>query len=123
MPITSTGGTATIDGSTATFDLSSLKGAARGEGIIAYINYTLGGTDDIEIQSSFKNSESDDTNFYDEILVVSNVISLAVIGMPVTGKYRIPISVASNEEEVKLTFSGLDTGTINIEFAIDNGYT
>jgi len=113
--------TGTVDGNDVTYDIPG-QGSARGEGVIAYLDYTLAGADNVFITISFQNTIINTEDFYSQILVDTGVITTASINMVASGLFRLPIPTALNEETVKLTFSGLDTGVINVEFSVDNGY-
>lgn len=118
MALTSTSGT--VDGSTVSFSIVG-RGAARGDGVIAYLDYTKVGADALKIQTSFNDSKID-TNFYNQIYIESLVLANTLFAINDSGKYRIPLPVAKNEETVKLTISGLPEGTLNIEFSVDQGF-
>jgi hypothetical protein len=120
MALTSESGT--VDGNDSVIYQIPGTGSARGEGIISYVNYTKGaGDSDITFKIFFKNSNMDD-NFYQQVVIDNYALTKYEFTMNATGYYRIPLSAALNEEYVKVEFTGLVDGDINIEFSNDNGY-
>lgn len=114
-------GDVVIDGSEAIYTIKG-KGETRGHGIIAYIDYTKAGGDLLNIKTYFKNNQVDINNFYQLIVVDAFLLKQLNIDVTASGKYRIPLSAALCDEYVKIDFTGLDTGIINVEFAQDYGY-
>lgn len=119
MAITSS--TGTVVGSDITYTMVG-SGYAKGDGVIAYINYTKSGSDSVSIVFSYNDAKISSTNFYKQVTIESGAITAQSFSIGSTGLYRLPISIANNEEIVKVTVSGLDLGTFNIEFNIDNPY-
>lgn len=117
MALTST--TGTVNGSSVTFEITG-SGAGKGVGVIAYIDYTKNG-DTLTCQASFNDAKID-SNFYNQIQINSLVLENVVFSIGDTGKYRISLPTALNEESVKLTFSGLVDGDLNVEFSKDQGF-
>jgi hypothetical protein len=121
MALTST--TGTVDGSDVTFDITSIRGASRGHGIMAYLDYTKGGSDTAALAFSFQDAGVDSTNYYSLAYVdTAAALQPTSISIDATGKYRLPVSIAQNEDVLKVTVSGLVDGDLNIEFGIDNAY-
>jgi len=113
--------TGTVNGSDVTYNIPG-RGSARGEGVIAYIDYTLAGSDALILTMSFQNTEINSDDYFKQIVVDTGILELASISVTATGLYRLPIATALNEESVILTFSDLDTGVVNVEFSVDNGF-
>lgn len=112
--------TGTVVSSDVTFTVPKV-GQSRGDGVIAYIDFTKNG-DTLVISTSF-NDDTIDTNFYTQIYLDGSFdLQNYTININSTGKYRIPIPIAANEDSVKLSCAGLVSGTLNIEFVIDQPY-
>ena len=118
MALTST--TGTVDGSDVTFSLANIQGAGRGDGVSAYIDYTKAGADSITLQISYNDSKLGTTFYKQGVLNGSDEIVAKTIGLPSSGQFRFPLSMSKNDDTVKVSVAGLDTGALNFEFAADN---
>ena len=120
MALTST--TGTVDGSNVTFE-NTAQGSSKGEGIIAYVNYTKGAGDSDIVLTPWFNDEDVDANFYQQIYVDGDgLLQALTIQFSATGKFRVPLAAARNESAVRLSVSGLVDGDLNIDFRIDNPF-
>lgn len=117
MALTSTTGTVVSD--TVQYDIAAL-GTARGNGVIAYIDYTKG-TESLTMKMKFAETQISDTYFYDTS-IDTNVVTIKVLSFTATGLYKLPIPISSNEDSLILEFLGLVDGTLNVEFSINNAY-
>ena len=118
----------TVTSSTETVDVTEViynivgRGSARGDGVISYVNYTKGENDNLLISFAYMNNETDTEHFYSDVTSDSGIISVSSYSIPLSGLYRIPISIAQNEDVIKMTFSGLVEGSVNVEFEKDSPY-
>lgn len=116
-----TSNTGTVVGSDVTF-INQGKGLARGDKIVLYIDYTLGGSDTgIVLTVSFNDSDID-TNYYERVISTAGALTTEDYTFSATGKLRLPLENSKNEENVKITVAGLVDGSLNLEFGVDNGF-
>ncbi len=124
MALTSTTGTVVVDSVTFTIP-DSVKGNARGTGIIIYIDYTSVGVVDggnIELKYFFNESSIDD-QFYSQCDTDTGSIVITSYSLPgVVGNYRLKVDMGKNEEALQILFDSYSDSDINIEFKIDQSY-
>lgn len=119
MALTST--TGVVEGSDVKFEITAF-GNSRGAGVIAYVDYTKGAGDTlVSLFTKFFEARLSEDGFYG-IFVNGTSVVKAQYDFDSTGKFRLPIPIASNEDAVLIEVSGLVDGDVNIEFSIDNSY-
>jgi len=116
-----TSSTGIVASNTVTFAVTP-QGSSRGNGIVLYIDYTLGGADlTIELQISYNDSNID-SNYYDRVSNTAGALALEPLTFAATGKLKTKADNSLNDDNIKITVTGLVNGDLNIEFGIDNGF-
>lgn len=90
---------------------------------ILYIDYTKGTETSLEIKIEYAPAHTDPKEFYQETLmdIQAQTVNVYVFKIGASGKFRIPIPVGIQEDQLKVSVRGVGTptGTLTLDFSVD----
>ena len=96
---------------------------------ILYLDYTKGSESSLEIKLEYALQWNTPKVFYQESImdIGSQIVTPYVITISVSGKYRIPLPVGIQEDQIKISVRGVGSvaapGSVTLDFTVDKYVT